>query len=204
MAKKPTPPKYAPHSISNEDYLAGAIELAHRLTRHLAALERGEIGAVADVAAVLRTLIVRGEGDDVLRRLCKRMHVPLPEVVVSRAAYEGPSVVLSAGAIPVPPEDLSKPHAIPTLMVNLNRWSDMTALVVRDGAPRRANNWDGVIKMYANTFGSHLSGTIPNTLLKTSKIMSGTLDLGEYLVFCAGVVAEDMLNQVLDTLKGSI
>jgi hypothetical protein len=87
-------------------------------------------------------------------------------------------------------------------MVDLNVWSDMTALVVRGGTPKRVNNWDRVIAMYANTFGSHMSGTIPNTLLETSSIMSGALDLGEYLIFCAGVVAESALNQVLDTLAG--
>ena len=54
--------------------------------------------------------------------------------------------------------------------------------------------------MHANTFGSHMSGTVPNTLLETSSIMSGELDLGEYLIVCAGIVAENALNQVLDTL----
>jgi hypothetical protein len=204
MAKKKTieaaNAKYTPAAISDEDFVAGSIELGQRLTRHLSALENGESGAVADVAAVLRTLIVRGEGDDVIRRLCKRKHVSIPEVLVTRAAYDGPSVVLSAGAIPVTPEDEDHPHQIATRMVNLNVWSDMTALVVRGGTPRRANNWDRVISMYANTFGSHMSGTIPHTLLETSSIMSGELDLGEYLIFCAGIVAENALNQVLDTL----
>jgi hypothetical protein len=192
--------KYAPQAISDEDFVSGAIELGQRLTRHLSALENGEAGAVADVAAILRTLIVRGEGDDVIRRLCKRTHVPIPEVFVTRAAYDGPSVVLSAGAIPVTPEDQDHPHQIATRMVNLDVWSEMPALVVRGGTPRRVNNWDRVISMYANTFGSHMSGTIPNTLLETSSIMSGELDLGEYLIFCAGIVAENALNQVLDTI----
>jgi hypothetical protein len=205
MAKRRDRPKqqaggYAPQAISDEDFVAGAIELGQRLARHLSALESGEPGAVADVAAVLRTLIARGEGDDVIRKLCKRKHVPLPEVLVTTAAHDGPSVVLSAGALPVTPEDYDHPHQIATRMVDLNAWSDMTALVVRGGAPRRANNWDRVISMYANTFGSHLSGTIPSTLLEASSIMSGELDLGEYLIFCAGIVAESALNQVLDTL----
>jgi hypothetical protein len=128
--------------------------------------------------------------------------VPIPEVLVTRAAHDGPSVILSAGGIPVTPEDQEHPHQIATRVVNLNEWSDMTALVVRGGTPKRVNNWNHVISMYANTFGSHMSGTIPSTLLKTSSIMSGELDLGEYLIFCAGIVAENALNQVLDTLAG--
>ena len=194
--------RYAPQAISDADYLAGAIELGQRLARHLSALESGEPGAVADVAAALRTLIVRGEGDDVIRKLCKRNHVPLPEVLVTTAAHDSPSVVLSAGAIPVMPEDHDHPHQIATRMVNLDVWTRMTALVVRGGAPRRANSWERVISMYANTFGAHLSGTIPSTLVETSSIMSGEHDLGEYLVFCAGIVAENTLNQVLDHLGG--
>lgn len=58
------------------------------------------------------------------------------EVLVTRAAHDGPSVILSAGAIPVTPEDQDHPHQIATRMVNLNDWSDMTALVVRGGTPR--------------------------------------------------------------------
>jgi hypothetical protein len=145
--------KYAPQAISDEDFVSGAIELGQRLTRHLGALENGEVGAAADVAAVLRTLIVRGEGDDLIRRLCKRKHVSIPEVLVTKAAYDGPSVILSAGAIPVTPEDQDHPHQIATCMVNLDVWSGMTALVVRGGTPRRVNNWERVISMYANTFG---------------------------------------------------
>jgi hypothetical protein len=115
--------KYAPQAISDEDFVAGAIELGQRLTRHLSALENGAAGAVADVAAVLRTLIVRGEGDDVIRRLCKRKGVAIPEVLVTRAAHDGPSVLLSgrshtgdAGG-PGPPTPDCKPHGEPQRVV---------------------------------------------------------------------------------------
>lgn len=207
MAKKSTqskqpPAKYAPQALTDDQFVSCAIELGHRLSRHLDALESGEPGAVADVAAVLRTLIVRGEGDDVIRRLCRRMHIDLPEVLVTRAAYDRPLVILSAGAMPVTPEDADLPHQIETKLVDLNRWSDMTALVVRDGNPQRVNDWDKVIKMYANTFGSHLSGTIAETLSTASSIMSGKLDLGQYLVHCAGIIAENSLNQVLSAISG--
>ncbi|QVI27288.1 hypothetical protein MN2019_24280 [Mycolicibacterium neoaurum] len=192
--------RFQPQAISDEEFVSGARILGQRLTRHLGALEQGEAGAVADVAAVLRTLVVRGEGDDVIRRLCKRKRLPIPEVLVTRAAFDGPAVVLSAGAIPVAPEDRDHPHQIATQIVTLDEWSNMTALVVRGGTPRRVNNWDRVISLYANTFGSHMSGTIPDTLVKASSIMSGALDLGEYLIFCAGIVAESALNQILDVL----
>jgi hypothetical protein len=196
------PAKYAPQALSDNEFVACAIELGQRLSRHLDALENGEPGAVADVASVLRTLIVRGEGDDVIRRLCKRMHIELPEVLVSRAANDGPLVILSAGAMPVTPPHADYPHQIKIQLVNLNNWSDMTALVVRDGIPQRVSSWERVIRMYANTFCSHLSGTIPDVLCKTSSIMSGKLDLGQYLVHCAGIVAENSLNQVLTEVGG--
>jgi hypothetical protein len=201
QSKQP-PASYAPQSLTDDEFVACAIELGHRLSRHLDALESAEPGAVADVAAVLRTLLVRGSGDDVIRRLCKRMHIDLPEVLVTRAAYDRPLVILSAGAMPVTPEDTDLPHKIETKLVNLNRWSDMTALVVRDGKPQRVNNWDNVIKMYANSFGSHLSGTITGTLFTASSIKSGRLGLGQHLVHCAGIVGENALHQVLAAIAG--
>ncbi len=205
MAKKGQPPaQYAPIQISDDDFIDGAIELGHRLSRHMNALENGEPGAVSDVAAVLRTLMVRGEGDDVIRRLCKRKGLSLPTVFVSRAAYDGPSVILSAGGIPGIPEDEDHPHQIPCHMADLDKWSEMIALVVQGGTPKRANDWNHVISMYANTFGSHMSSTIPKTLVETSSIMSGALDLGEYMIFCAGIAAETMLNQVLDEIAGKL
>jgi hypothetical protein len=207
MAKKnqrsnQPPAKYLPQSLSDDEFVACAIELGQRLSRHLDALESGEPGAVADVASVLRTLVVRGDGDDVIRRLCTRMNVVLPQVLVSQAAHDGPLVILAVGAMPVAPEDADYPHQISTKWVNLNGWSDMKALVIRDGIPHRVNSWNRVIALYANTFGSHLSGTIPDVLNRTSEITSGKLDLGQYLIHCAGIVAESSLNQVLTEVVG--
>jgi hypothetical protein len=64
MGKKNTrskqpPAKYLPPAITDDEFVASAVELGQRLSRHLDALEGSEPGAVADVASVLRTLIVR-------------------------------------------------------------------------------------------------------------------------------------------------
>jgi hypothetical protein len=89
-----------------------------------------------------------------------------------------------------------------TTSVDINAWRGLDALIVR-GAPRRVSGWEQLITDYANTFGSHLSGTIPHLLSHMSSICySGSLDLGEYLIHCAGIVAEDALQQVLGAIDG--
>lgn len=203
--KQPPPAAAGRRAVTTAELINGAEELRHRLNRHLDALEAREPGAVADLAAVLRTLLVRGDGDDVIRRLCSATHTPLPEVLVTSPAADGKNVVLSVGAVSTSPQDetlLAAGDPRPTHLVNLSRWMDMRALVIRGGRPRRANNWDDVIKMYANTQASHLSSTIPEALSQISQIMSGGLDLGQYLIHCAGIAAETALNQVLGAVSG--
>jgi hypothetical protein len=104
---------------------------------------------------------------------------------------------LAFGAVPAPSQDDP-----PVRIVDINAWRGLDALTVR-GAPRRVSGWEQLITDYANTFGSHLSGTIPHLLSHMSSICySGSLDLGEYLIHCAGIVAEDALQQVLGAIDG--
>ncbi len=52
--------KYKPHDATSEEVIDGATGLLHRLGRNLDALEVHAVGAVDDVASVLRTITVRG------------------------------------------------------------------------------------------------------------------------------------------------
>lgn len=175
-----------------------ARRLRQRLGRHLDALEAGEVGAVDDVAAVLRTLLAHGAGDDVVLRLCRMKSIALPQIHVSEPVVDRQAIGLAFGAVPAPAD------AEAVRRVDIDAWRGLPALIVR-GAPRRVNTWEQLISAYANTFGSHLSGTIPHLLSETSSICySGALDLGEYLIHCAGIVAEDALQQVLGSIDGDI
>jgi hypothetical protein len=190
-------PTTGPHRPATPDEVVEvARRLRQRLGRHLNALEAGEVGAVDDVAAVLRTLLAHGKGDDVVARLCRIKSIPLPQIMISEPVIDRQKIGLAFGAVPAPA------HGDPVRLVDINIWRALPALIVR-GAPRRVSTWEQLITDYANTFGSHLSGTIPHLLSQMSSICySGSLDLGEYLIHCAGIVAEDALQQILGTIDG--
>jgi hypothetical protein len=174
------------------------------MSRHLDALERREPGAAADVAAALRTLLTHGDGNDVIRRLCRTTNTALPQVLITQSAADHRDVVLSVGALPTSPQDETVSAGIsrPQFLVDIDQWMNKRALVIRHGRPRRANNWHHVTSMYANSRGSHLSGTFPEILSQMSVVTSDRLDLGQYLIHSAGTAAESLLNQVLAEVSG--
>jgi hypothetical protein len=88
------------------------------------------------------------------------------------------------------------------MWMDFDRWTNSTALIIRGGQPRRVNSSSDVITAHANTFGSHLGGTIPRTLAETSTVHSRRQNLGEYLIHCAGIVAESALTQALTAAEG--
>ncbi|MBY0443543.1 MAG: hypothetical protein K2Q25_15650 [Mycobacteriaceae bacterium] len=88
--------------------------------------------------------------------------------------------------------------------MDIDKWRKLPMLIIR-GAPRRVSTWEQLIAAYANTYASHLSRTIPQLLSHMASIFcSGPLglDLGEYLIHCAGLVAEDALHQTLAAIDG--
>jgi hypothetical protein len=188
---------HLPKQATPDEVVEVARRLRQRLGRHLDALEAGQVGAVDDVAAALRTLLAHGKGDDVIVRLCRIHGIPLPQIQVSEPVVDSQRIGLAFGAVPAPSQDDP-----PVIIVDIDAWRRLPALIVR-GAPRRVSTWEQLITEYANTFGSHLSGTIPHLLSHMSSIgYSGPLDLGEYLIHCAGIVAEDALQQVLGAIDG--
>jgi hypothetical protein len=191
------PPSSAARAATPDEVVARARGLGHRLRRHLDALEAGEAGAVDDVAAVLRTLLGHGRGNDVVVRVCRMKSIPLPHAYVSAPVVDRQAIGLAFGAVPTPD---TAPEAEGHIWVDIDSWRKLPALIVR-GAPRRVNTWEQLISSYANTYGSHVSGTIPHLLSETSAICySGPLDLGEYLIHCAGIVAEDAIHQALTSI----
>ena len=121
----------------------------------------------------------------------------LPKIYVSEPVSDHQSIALAFGALPVP-SDFDQP----VRYLDIDTWRRLPALIVRS-APRRVSTWEQLIRDYGNTFGAHMSGKIPHLLSEISTIChSGPLDLGEYLIHCAGIVAEDALHQALTTIAG--
>ncbi len=63
-------------------------------------------------------------------------------------------------------------------------------------------NWEHLIAEYANTYGSHASTTVPEVLDSISKMHADQMNLGEYLIWCAGIALEQTLVQLLDAVDG--
>lgn len=165
--------------------------LHERLVTHATSLSEGRHSAVADLAAVLRTLMVRGKGDDALRRTAKRFSLPSPVVHVSRPIKRTPGVVFAFGGLPVTPDD--------TTGTEFFDWSLSLALA-KTGLRREYYDWAQFINEFANTNGSHLSGTIPAMLAVSRVHAVSDLDLGTYLVWCAAEVTGSATEQLLTAL----
>jgi hypothetical protein len=200
-SKQPQRPHTPDRSITKEELLVGTQRLALRLSRHLDSLEQGHEGAVDDVAAVLRTLLARGRGDDVLRRVRRAYNVPQPVVRVSISPVDDRTHVLAYGALPVPTDAGVTPPAVGPSWISLDSWVSRTALILR-GANRRVSTWEQLITAYSNTLGSHLSGSIPEILARTSTIHADRMNVGEFLIHNAGLVAEDAITQLLSAIGG--
>jgi hypothetical protein len=196
---------HIPRQTTTDELISGAERLKQRLGRHLDAIEAGSSDAVDDAASVLRTLLTPGRGDNVIRRLYRQASVTNPSMCVSEmATTTGGDVALSVCGLPVLPTEQEPSKASPMgNWVDIDRWTQMTALVLKGGNPRRVNSWSDVINLYANTFGSHMSTSIPTVLDQTARVYSNRMNLGHYLIHCAGVIGEDALGQVLGEIRGS-
>lgn len=187
---------------SPAELIAGAARLLSRLSRHLDSLQSGADGAVEDVAAVLRTAMCPGKGDKVIDRLCKQLHIPAPLVRVSGPARTDPPVIFAIGGMPLNDKPSAETGKPPGKLVSVETWLQQPALVVRGAAPRRESSWAQVITMYANTFGAHLSGTIPELTFASPNSTFGSKCLQEHLIYSAGLVGELALSKVLGEASG--
>lgn len=196
---KSAPPDSRP---LNKEELASAVRrLERRLSRHLDAFDGGHLDAIDDIAAVLRTLLAHGDGDRVLLRFCREFKVELPMFYVSPPPIDDPSVLIAAGGMPMP-TDLQQSGRQPGRWVDFRTWIDSDALIVK-GALRRRNTWNEVISRYANTYGAHVSTSVPALLAQTEIFQTSGYTLGAYMIRAAALLAETALQQVHAMVDGA-
>jgi hypothetical protein len=190
---------FRPRPATKSELLEGAAKLKHRLSRHLDALERGQVGAVEDVAAVLRTALCPGDGDNAVLRLCRAHGVENPRLQVSLPAPSDSDVLLAIGGEPLvnDPDGTEQGR-----IVALETWIEEPALVVAGGIPRRVSTWAQVITMYANTFGAHLSRTVPQLVFASKGSTFASRSMQEHVIYSAGLVGERALDQALCAVTG--
>jgi hypothetical protein len=173
--------------------LADAYE---RLTIHLDALAAGRLAAIRDTSALLRTLIASGAGNNLLRRAMRRFGLDEPVVRVGpqlvRDSRGSAAIVLAFGGLPIidgPGRD-----------VPITNWIESVALV-HPGLHRDSYTWAEYVNHYANTYGSHIAGSIPEVLSGTVvHRVHGNLNLGQYLICGSAINAGRALADILRQL----
>jgi hypothetical protein len=184
-----------PRALGDSEFLARFLTVVHRLDAHLAAIDRGDYFVRDDLATVLRTLLTRGKGDDGIRRLLSRFNLTPLSRKLSPSAYEAPNVLLAIGALPADEDESAKAMTVPDEFMSAN------ALFARAAKGARCVTWRDIVSDYGNTFGAHLSTTVPILLDDVHYLGLSETDFGTYMLRSAGVLTSSVCHELLQQLK---
>jgi hypothetical protein len=185
----------ATRALSDAEFLARFRTVVRRLDAHLRAIDRGEYFVRDDLATVLRTLLTRGKGDDGLRRLLSRFSQKPPTRRISPFANEGPNVLFAIGALPAESDTSAKAVTVPDDLMSA------IALFSRSAKGTRLVSWEDVVTDYGNTFGAHLSTTVPVLLDDVHYFGLSETDFGTYMLRSIGVLTSSVCHELLQELK---
>jgi hypothetical protein len=186
-----------PRALEDAEFLGRFSTVVRRLDAHLDAIDRGEYFVRDDLATVLRTLLTRGKGDDGIRRLLSRFSLDAPTRRISPPANEGPDVLLAIGALPADEDQSGKTVTVPEELMST------TALFVRSPKGTRSVKWEDVVTDYGNTFGAHLSTTVPILLDEVHYFGLSETDFGTYMLRAIGVLTSSVCHELLQQLKAA-
>ena len=116
------------------------------------------------------------------------------------SANEKPGVILSIGALPFSHEDHKS--VIQTVTVP-DQLMLAVPLFVRSEAGKRRANWEKVITEYGNTFGAHLSTTVPEILDDVHYFGLSETDFGTYMLRSLGVMISNVCHELIHHLDHS-
>lgn len=178
--------------LSDAEFLDAFRTLVKRLDSHIRSIDHGERHVRDDLAAVLRILLTRGKGEDAMRRFMSR-HQMSADATVSLPAFEGPSVWLSLGSLPWDAATGTETQVV-TIPKGL---MESTALTARVGHRTEKVSWEKLVKSYGNTYGAHLSTTLPGILDGVKLHGVCEADIGTYMLRSLGVIASGVCNTML-------
>jgi len=184
-----------PRALNDGEFLARFRTVVRRLDAHLAAIDRGDYFVRDDLATVLRTLLTRGKGDDGITRLLYRFSLRPLTRRISPSANEAPNVLLAIGALPVDEDKEAVAVTMP------DEFMSAIALFVRSAKASRRVTWQDVVTDYGNTFGAHLSTTVPILLDDVHYFGLSETDFGTYMLRSAGVLTSSVCHELLQQLK---
>lgn len=183
--------------LSTGELLDAARRMHRRIGKVLDAIDEGDDDAIDELAAALRTTLCYGKGDKLLLRLCNTFSVQPTEVQIpcSRTVRRE-QMIARVGPIPSEQDTITE-EAPDTLSVF--KWIQSPAVLLPGVG---GQTWEKVIVAYANTYGSHVSSTVPR-LLDDIKVFQGPKGhMGGYLLRVAGAIAEYHLGTALARIDG--
>lgn len=181
--------------LTREEFIESAARLSRKISSELDRLDAGDLDVLDEIATNARMAIGRGSGNDVVKRLCKQNHAEPPSVLAAMAPDDNRQTIFSVGYVP---SDPAEGHGIQAALSFLD-WQNAPA-VVSKGNIRRVTKWHEFITQFGNTFGAHISQTIPRTLTEAQLYGAPGGKLDAYLLRAAAVVAEHSITDVLTSL----
>jgi hypothetical protein len=153
-----------------------------------------------DVAGATRTLLAFGKGDAVIHRLCVRFGLTAPLVEVGEEVTIAKGTIFALSRIPTNQDEREKgPNEGPITELELTDWLKSTA-VVSATASRHVTSWAQLITDFGNTFGAHVSSSVPDSLSQIGVFLGPRGTLGDLALRSAAIVAENSLNTLLPLL----
>jgi hypothetical protein len=167
-------------TVSDDDLAEGVYRLLVRTERHIRAALAQEPFALDDLATTLRALLGSSKGNNALVVLAKRRQVPEPTLAISEEAKEGKEVEFSFGAMPTE-------QSVAVRKVGLSELQRARVLVVRHSGTAQRITWQSLIDDYGNTWGAHLSSSVPRYLDRVQIASSQVGSLGPHLLIALGI-----------------
>lgn len=175
------PPPDRARALTVDELVEHVGRLFNRLDDHCHAyLVEGKVYRIADVAAVLRTLISRQTHDNMLPTLFKRLRFPEPLVFVSPPPSTSQRAHLSWGSMPV--HDVVEGGGWDRLSISDLQVRRVVVMGPEDGFARIDQTWAKFVADYGNTWGAHVSSTVPLYLDRTEIRAGAEIPLGHSLL----------------------
>jgi hypothetical protein len=187
-------------TLTKDEFIAQVRNVGLRLTSHLDHLDSGDLALADDVATVTRILLGPGAGNNAIIRLCRQNHLEEPTLLVGPSVEIEKGTVFAVGSIPTPDEGATNPEE---RSLSLNAWLSSMA-VISASAARWATTWSQLVADFGNTWGAHLSPTMPDVLVQAKLFGAVGGDLRTYLLRAAAIVAERSLQELLPQVGAAL
>ncbi|CAN5131582.1 hypothetical protein BH18GEM1_BH18GEM1_17830 [soil metagenome] len=151
---------------------------------------------------MVRILLGRDRANQAIRRLCSRFGFDEPQVSISTPATTGDDVLLSIGGMPILSEGSGDEPGLSKRTVRISsELLETVPLFVRLESGSMQFTWQAIIDDYGNSFGAHLSVTIPRILDLVRFVGVGSTDFGTFMLRTVGVAASHASHRLLTDIS---